>query len=254
MDKLIRVVAIDDNEAVLGSVKKYFKGSDKVEVVGVFNNGKDGLDYLLNNTKEYDLILLDILLSQVDGIKILEDLKNSNISKKIIVLSSYKDDYSIRKIQTLNADYYMLKPIDLSILESRMLELFEQVNKFKFKETINVEVEVSSLLHDLGIPSHVRGYRYIRDGVMLLYESSSLVNLVTKDVYPIIAKKYDTTTTRVERAIRHAIEISWMRGDIKLMEDLFGNSIDFDRSKPTNAEFLTTIADKFKLYTKELIG
>ena len=206
MDKLIRVVAIDDNEAVLGSVKKYFKGSDKVEVVGVFNNGKDGLDYLLNNTKEYDLILLDILLSQVDGIKILEDLKNSNISKKIIVLSSYKDDYSIRKIQTLNADYYMLKPIDLSILESRMLELFEQVNKFKFKETINVEVEVSSLLHDLGIPSHVRGYRYIRDGVMLLYESSSLVNLVTKDVYPIIAKKYDTTTTRVERAIRHAIE------------------------------------------------
>ncbi len=254
MDKLIRVVAIDDNEAVLGSVKKYFKGSDKVEVVGVFNNGKDGLDYLLNNTKEYDLILLDILLSQVDGIKILEDLKNSNISKKIIVLSSYKDDYSIRKIQTLNADYYMLKPIDLSILESRMLELFEQVNKFKFKETINVEVEVSSLLHDLGIPSHVRGYRYIRDGVMLLYESSSLVNLVTKDVYPIIAKKYDTTTTRVERAIRHAIEISWMRGDIKLMEDLFGNSIDFDRSKPTNAEFLTTIADKFKLYSKELIG
>lgn len=254
MDKLIRVVAIDDNEAVLGSVKKYFKGSDKVEVVGVFNNGKNGLDYLLNNTKEYDLILLDILLSQVDGIKILEDLKNSNISKKIIVLSSYKDDYSIRKIQTLNADYYMLKPIDLSILESRMLELFEQVNKFKFKETINVEVEVSSLLHDLGIPSHVRGYRYIRDGVMLLYESSSLVNLVTKDVYPIIAKKYDTTTTRVERAIRHAIEISWMRGDIKLMEDLFGNSIDFDRSKPTNAEFLTTIADKFKLYSKELIG
>ena len=238
MDKLIRVVAIDDNEAVFG----------------VFNNGKDGLDYLLNNTKEYDLILLDILLSQVDGIKILEDLKNSNISKKIIVLSSYKDDYSIRKIQTLNADYYMLKPIDLSILESRMLELFEQVNKFKFKETINVEVEVSSLLHDLGIPSHVRGYRYIRDGVMLLYESSSLVNLVTKDVYPIIAKKYDTTTTRVERAIRHAIEISWMRGDIKLMEDLFGNSIDFDRSKPTNAEFLTTIADKFKLYSKELIG
>ena len=254
MDKLIRVVAIDDNEAVLGSVKKYFKGSDKVEVVGVFNNGKDGLDYLLNNTKEYDLILLDILLSQVDGIKILEDLKNSNISKKIIVLSSYKDDYSIRKIQTLNADYYMLKPIDLSILESRMLELFEQVNKFKFKETINVEVEVSSLLHDLGIPSHVRGYRYIRDDVMLLYESSSLVNLVTKDVYPIIAKKYDTTTTRVERAIRHAIEISWMRGDIKLMEDLFGNSIDFDRSKPANAEFLTTIADKFKLYSKELIG
>ena len=254
MNKEIRVVAIDDNEAVLSSVKKHFKSSERVNVVAVFNNGLDGLNYLMKNTNDYDLVLLDILLSQVDGIKILEDLKNNNIEKKIIVLSSYKDDYSIRKVQTLNADYYMLKPIDLSILESRMLELFDQTSEFKFKENVNIEVEVSSLLHDLGIPSHVRGYRYIRDGIMLLYESTSMVNLVTKDIYPIIAQKYDTTTTRVERAIRHAIEISWMRGDIKLMEELFGNSIDFDRSRPTNSEFLTTIADKFKLYSKELIG
>ena len=254
MNKVIKVVAVDDNEAVLGSVKNYFKDSEKINVVAVFNNGAEALKYLTNNSKEYDLLLIDILLPQVDGIKILEDLKAKGIEKKIIVLSSFKDDFSIRRIQMLNANYYMLKPMDLSILESRMLELFEHSNNLKYKETINVEVEVSSLLHDLGIPSHVRGYRYIRDGVMLLYESTSMVNLVTKDIYPIIAKKYDTTTTRVERAIRHAIEISWMRGDIKLMEDLFGNSIDFDRSRPTNAEFLTTIADKFKLYTRELIG
>ena len=254
MNKVIKVVAVDDNEAVLGSVKNYFKDSESINVVAVFNNGAEALKYLTNNSKEYDLLLIDILLPQVDGIKILEDLKAKGIEKKIIVLSSFKDDFSIRRIQMLNANYYMLKPMDLSILESRMLELFEHSNNLKYKETINVEVEVSSLLHDLGIPSHVRGYRYIRDGVMLLYESTSMVNLVTKDIYPIIAKKYDTTTTRVERAIRHAIEISWMRGDIKLMEDLFGNSIDFDRSRPTNAEFLTTIADKFKLYTRELIG
>ena len=254
MNKVIRVVAVDDNEAVLGSVKKYFKNSEVVNVVAVFSKGDEALKYLVNNTKDYDLLLIDILLPQVDGIKILEEMKSKGIDKKIIVLSSFKDDFSIRRIQMLNANYYMLKPMDLSILESRMLELFEHSNNLKYKETINVEVEVSSLLHDLGIPSHVRGYRYIRDGVMLLYESTSMVNLVTKDIYPIIAKKYDTTTTRVERAIRHAIEISWMRGDIKLMEDLFGNSIDFDRSRPTNAEFLTTIADKFKLYTRELIG
>lgn len=254
MNKVIRVVAVDDNEAVLGSVKNYFKDSESINVVAVFKNGNEALKYLTNNSSEYDLLLIDILLPQVDGIKILEELKHKGIEKKIIVLSSFKDDFSIRRIQTLNANYYMLKPMDLSILESRMLELFEHSNNLKYKENINVEVEVSSLLHDLGIPSHVRGYRYIRDGVMLLYESTALVNLVTKDIYPIIAKKYDTTTTRVERAIRHAIEISWMRGDIKLMEDLFGNSIDFDRSRPTNAEFLTTIADKFKLCTRELIG
>ena len=254
MNRMIKVVAIDDNEAVLSSVRKYFKNSDVVKVVGCFNNGKEGLKYLINNHDDYDVILMDILMPQIDGIRMLEELNKRNIEKKIIVLSSFKDDFSIRRIQALNANYYMLKPMDLSILESRMLELFEHSNNLKYKETINVEVEVSSLLHDLGIPSHVRGYRYIRDGVMLLYESTSMVNLVTKDIYPIIAKKYDTTTTRVERAIRHAIEISWMRGDIKLMEDLFGNSIDFDRSRPTNAEFLTTIADKFKLYTRELIG
>ena len=254
MNKMINVVAIDDNEAVLGSVKKYFKGSEVVNVVKLFNDGREALDYLINHTDEYNLLLIDIILANIDGIKILETLKEKGIEKKIIVLSSFKDDFSIKKIQTLNASYYMLKPIDLSILETRMMELFEVDHNIEYKGSINVEVEVSSLLHDLGIPSHVRGYRYIRDGVMLLYESSSLVNLVTKDVYPIIAEKYDTTSTRVERAIRHAIEISWMRGDIKLMEELFGNSIDFDRSKPTNAEFLTTIADKFKLYTKELIG
>ena len=254
MNRIIRVVAIDDNDAVLSSVRKYFKGSEVIKVVGSYNDGKEGLNYLINNHEDYDVVLLDILMPKIDGIKMLEELNKRDIDKKIIVLSSFKDDYTIKKIQRLKASYYMLKPIDLSILETRMMELFEHNNSIKYKETINVEVEVSSLLHDLGIPSHVRGYRYIRDGVMLLYESSSLVNLVTKDVYPIIAKKYDTTTTRVERAIRHAIEISWMRGDIKLMEDLFGNSIDFDRSKPTNAEFLTTIADKFKLYTKELIG
>ena len=185
--------------------------------------------------------------------KILEDLKYNKIDKKIMVLSSFKDDYSIRKIQTLNASYYMLKPIDLSILESRMLGLFEQDREYKLNN-ISVEVEVSSLLHDLGIPSHVRGYSYIREGIMLLYKSTEEINFITKDIYPVIAEKYDTTSTRVERAIRHAIEISCMRGDIKLMEDLFGNSIDFDRSRPTNSEFLTTIADKFKLNKKELVG
>ena len=253
MDKIIRVVAIDDNEAVLRSVKTYFRSNENVKVVAVFNNGKEGLNYLLSNQNEYDLILIDILLSQIDGIKILEDLKYNKIEKKIIVLSSFKDDYSIRKIQTLNAGYYMLKPIDLSILESRMLGLFEQGREYKLNN-ISVEVEVSSLLHDLGIPSHVRGYSYIREGIMLLYKSTEEINFITKDIYPVIAEKYDTTSTRVERAIRHAIEISCMRGDIKLMEDLFGNSIDFDRSRPTNSEFLTTIADKFKLNKKELVG
>ena len=254
MNKIINVVAIDDNENVLSSVRKYFKDSKEVKVVGLFSNGKEGLKYLINNQNDYDVVLLDILMPQIDGIKMLEELNKRNIEKKIIVLSSFKDDYTIKKMQKLEASYYMLKPIDMKILDERIIDLFHESEEIKYQDNYSVEVEVSSLLHDLGIPSHVRGYKYIREGIMMIYTSKEVVNLVTKDIYPEIANRYNTTSSRVERAIRHAIEISWIRGDLKIMEDIFGNSIDFERSKPTNSEFLTTIADRLKLHQKELVG
>lgn len=254
MNKIINVVAIDDNDAVLSSVRKYFKGNEVIKVVGCFNNGKEALQYLVNNQTDYDVILMDILMPQIDGLKMLEELNKRKINKKIVILSSFKDDYTIKKAQKLNASYYMLKPIDMKILEERIFDLFVESDEIKYADNYSVEVEVSSLLHDLGIPSHVRGYKYIREGIMLLYTSREVVNLVTKDIYPEIANKFNTTSSRVERAIRHAIEISWIRGDLKVMEDIFGNSIDFERSKPTNSEFLTTIADRLKLHQKELVG
>ena len=254
MNKIINVVAIDDNENVLSSVRKYFKDSKEVKVVGLFSNGKEGLKYLINNQNDYDVVFLDILMPQIDGIKMLEELNKRNIEKKIIVLSSFKDDYTIKKMQKLKASYYMLKPIDMKILDERIIDLFHESEEIKYQDNYSVEVEVSSLLHDLGIPSHVRGYKYIREGIMMIYTSKEVVNLVTKDIYPEIANRYNTTSSRVERAIRHAIEISWIRGDLKIMEDIFGNSIDFERSKPTNSEFLTTIADRLKLHQKELVG
>ena len=254
MNKIINVVAIDDNDAVLSSVRKYFKGNEVIKVVGCFNNGKEALQYLVNNQTDYDVILMDILMPQIDGLKMLEELNKRKINKKIVILSSFKDDYTIKKVQKLNASYYMLKPIDMKILEERIFDLFVESDEIKYADNYSVEVEVSSLLHDLGIHSHVRGYKYIREGIMLLYTSREVVNLVTKDIYPEIANRFNTTSSRVERAIRHAIEISWIRGDLKVMEDIFGNSIDFERSKPTNSEFLTTIADRLKLHQKELVG
>ena len=254
MTKNNNVVVIDDNEVVLSSVMKYFRDDNRINLVATFKDGKEGLKYLLDHPKDYDLVVLDILLPNIDGIRILEELKKKSISKKIIVLSSFKDSWSIKKVQNLNVDYYMLKPITNDILADRILELINDKSTSRVMDTNSVEVKVSDLLHSLGIPSHVRGYKYIREGIMLLYESDNLVNLVTKDIYPEIAEKYETTSSRVERAIRHAIEISWVRGDLKLMDELFGNSIDVDRSKPTNSEFLTTIADRFRLKNKELVG
>ena len=254
MEKQVKVVVVDDNEAVIRSVKEYFRNSEIVSVIGGFTNGKDALNYLLQNPDQYDILMLDLILTHFDGIRIIEELKNHNINKKIMVLSSFKDDFTIRRVQALGASYFMLKPVDMDVVNSRLIDLVMHKEEIKVVKSNKIESEVSVLLHDLGIPTHVRGYQYIREGVMLLYASDGISSLVTKEIYPRIANKYQTTSSRVERAIRHAIEISWSRGDIKLMEDLFGNSIDFDRSRPTNSEFLSTLADKFKLNTKELIA
>lgn len=254
MNKEIKVVVVDDNEVVLSSVKKYFNNSELINIVGTFNNGKVALDYLINNSSEYDLAILDILLPQIDGIKILQEMKNNNINKKTMILSSFKDDYTIRRLQSYGVSYYMLKPIDLDILNGRILDLFDESEKVKYSNDSTIEVEVSSILHNLGIPSHVKGYKYIREGIMLLYSSEDSMHLITKEIYPEIALKFNTTSSRVERAIRHAIEISWIRGDLKLMENIFGNSIDFERSRPTNSEFLTTIADRLKLKNRQFVG
>ena len=254
MVKQFNVVVVDNNETVLSNVVKHFRDNERIKIVEVFNDGKKALDYLLNNKDKYDLVVLDVLLPYVDGITILEELKNNQINKKTIVLSNFKDDYSIRKIQQLKADYYMVKPIEMDLLEKRIKDLMEEDEKIFIPDNGAIELRISNLLHSLGIPSHVRGYKYIREGILLLYKNSNLVTFVTKEIYPEIAHKYETTTSRVERAIRHAIEISSIRGDLKLMEELFGNSIDFEKSKPTNSEFLTTIADLFKLNSKELVS
>lgn len=254
MKKQIRLVAVDDNEVILKEFREYFRNSEDVSVVGSFKNGKDALDYLITHKNDYDVLALDLILSHFDGLKILEELKRNNIEKKIMVLSSFKDDFTIRKAQTLGVDYFMLKPIDLEVIERRIIDLYEYKYSKNSLCSEKIELEVSTLLHDLGIPSHIKGYKYIREGVLLLYSLDQNTTLVTKEVYPNIASKFDTTASRVERAIRHAIEISWMRGDLKLMEEIFGNSIDFDRSRPTNAEFLTTIADRFKLNKREYVA
>lgn len=253
MEKLINVVVVDDNNAVTNSMKKYFLSSDRIKIIDVINNGEAGLKYLINNVNDYDFVILDIILPQVDGIRILEELKIRNIEKKIMVLSSYKDEYTIQRVRELGASFYMLKPFSLESLEKR---IFDIAHNTYIKPTFvsqSIEMEVSSILHELGIPSHLRGYQYIRDGILLMYENDINTTLVTKDIYPEIADKYETTSSRVERAIRHAIEISWIRGDLKLMENLFGHSIDYEKSKPTNSEFLTTIADHLKLNNLSLI-
>lgn len=242
----VNLVIVDNNLAVSSSIKKYLEVKNEVNVVACIKDGEEALEYLVNHQNDYDVIILDLVLPKIDGISLLENIKRKDINKKIIVLSGYKNDNVSQKLSNLNVDYYMIKPFSLESLWERLKDLYK-FDYFESNKQINIEIEISDLLHNLGIPSHVRGYQYIRDGVLYLYNKNGYVSYITKEIYPEIAEKYDTTSSRVERAIRHAIEISWDRGDLNLMENLFGHSIDYERSKPTNSEYINTIADRVKL-------
>lgn len=244
----IKVLVIDDNIQLVDMVKEYFSSHAVIEVSDVAYNGKDGLSLL--ESKKYDLVLLDLIMPSMDGIKLLEECEKRKIEAKIIVLTSYNSPEVIRKVSNLGIKYFMLKPFELSDLEDKILEYSN--NEIYNKKTIdlyygNLQVSITKLLHELGVPSHIKGYTYIREGISLIYNDPKLSSAITKELYPMIAKKYDTTSSRVERAIRHAIEVSWNRANWELMEEIFGYSVDIDKAKATNSEFIVTLADKLRL-------
>ena len=193
---------------------------------------------------------MDLIIPGKDGLQILEELEELKIKKHLIILSSYRKDYTIRMTSRFNVDYYMLKPINLSSLENRIKEVMEEnKNELYVEKQVNpkIQLQVTELLHNLGVPSQIKGYQYLREGILMLYESTGLIGGITKEVYPEIALRYNTTPSRVERAIRHAIEVSWNRADYEMMNKIFGHSIDYDRAKPTNSEFMVTLSDALRL-------
>ena len=251
----IKVLLIDDNQALVDMVKQYFSSHAVIEVSDVAMNGKDGLSLL--QSKKYDLVLLDLIMPGMDGIKLIEECAKDNINARILVLTSYNSPEVIRKVSGLGIKYFMLKPFELSDLEEKILEYSN--NEIYSKKTIDLyysdlQMSITKLLHELGVPSHIKGYTFIREGINLIYNDPSLSSAITKELYPIIAKKYDTTPSRVERAIRHAIEISWNRANWELMEEVFGYSVDIDKAKATNSEFIVTLADKLRLEYHEYVS
>ncbi len=247
MEKNINLLVIDDNYNITNNIKQYFSSHGSIKVVNTCNNGKEALDYILNFPDKFDMILMDILIPGMDGLELLEKIKFNGVNKKIIVLSSYKKEYSVKKVSAYNVGYYMLKPFSMESLEKRIIDLSKEDIETE-DENDNVTLAVSNLLHSLGMPSHIKGYQYIRESIMMMYENPSMVGGITKEIYPEIADKFDTTTSRVERAIRHAIEVSWNRANWKFLEEVFGYSIDTDKAKATNSEFIVTLAEKLRLY------
>ena len=244
----IKVLIIDDNASLIEMVKEYFAGSSICIKYEAYN-GLDGMNILENNLNDIDIVLLDLIMPKKDGIYVLEEMKKKIITKNVIVETSYNASDVIRQVSEFGVSYFILKPFDLEDLEKRMYEVVHKNTKNKNIDftTSNLQLSITKVLHELGIPSHIKGYQYIREAIGIIYNRPEIIGGITKELYPELANKFDTTVSRVERAIRHAIEVSWNRGNYYLMEEIFGHSVDIDKAKPTNSEFMVTIADKLKL-------
>lgn len=244
----IRILMIDDNVNLIEMVREYFKDHNKIELTIESHDGEDGLNKILNSAGNYDVVLLDLIMPVKDGLYVLEELKKRGIEKNIIVETSYNEPKIIRKVSEYGVNYYVLKPFNLSDLEDKILSVFDtQESKTINLYHSNLQISITKMLHELGMPSHIKGYQYIREGITMIYNDPNIIGGITKELYPELASKFDTTVSRVERAIRHAIEVSWNRGNWDYMEELFGHSVDIDKAKPTNSEFIVTVADKLRL-------
>ena len=247
--KKINILMIDDNISLINMIKEYFKESEDINISLEAHDGEEGMEMITDNQDKYDLIILDLIMPNKDGMYVLREMKKLGINKKVIVATSYNAAEVIREVSEFGVNYYLLKPFDLEDLKSRVYDI---MNKTPENQNIdfyssNLQASITKMLHELGIPSHIKGYQYIREAVGIIFEKPEVIGGITKELYPELASKYNTTVSRVERAIRHAIEVSWNRGNLDFMEEIFGYSVDIDKAKPTNSEFMVTIADKLRL-------
>ena len=245
-----KIFIAEDNKEIIKLYERALEKVSNVEIVKIAKDGEEAIEFLETNVENIDLIILDIVMPKKDGLDVLKFMKDNYINKKTIVVTSCNSESTIRKATELGANYYMLKPVDELKLIEKINELTKEVNKVNVGYNIddkNLQVNVTHVLHELGVPSHIKGYHYLREGIKLIYKNPELIGGITKELYPTIAKNFSSTDTRVERSIRHAIEVSWNRGNWDLMQDLFGYSVDIDKAKPTNSEFIVTIADKLRM-------
>ena len=245
----IKVLIIDDNVSLIQMIKEYFKANSKINVVLESYDGKEGIEIIDSKRDEYDVIVLDLIMPKKDGMYVLNEMRNRGIDKKVIVATSYNAGEVIREVAEYGVNYLILKPFDLEDLEKRIIDVCSKKKESKTIDfgTHNLHVSITKMLHELGIPSHIKGYQFLRDAINIVFDRPDVIGGITKELYPELAGKYDTTVSRVERAIRHAIEVSWNRGSWDMMEELFGHSVDIDKAKPTNSEFIVTLADKLRM-------
>lgn len=266
-DSKISVLIADDNKEFCSILNDYLLNQKDIVVTGIAKDGREALELI--QQKQPDLVVLDIIMPHLDGLGVLEKLNGMDLDKmpRVIVLSAVGQDKITQQAITLGADYYVVKPFDMDIFTKRIREMFNtqdvetkrrsvstQVVEREAAATsrgpIDLETEITSIIHEIGVPAHIKGYMYLREAITMVVNDMELLSAVTKELYPSIAKKYNTTASRVERAIRHAIEVAWGRGQVDAINKLFGYTVHNEKGKPTNSEFIAIITDKLRLKNK----
>ncbi len=270
MREKMKVLIADDNPDFSETLSSYIQRQEDMEVIAKVRDGEEALDAISKFSP--DIVLLDVIMPHLDGIGVLERINVIKMEKRpiCIMLSAVGQDKITQRAISLGAQYYIVKPFDIDILIKRIKELknyqpqannnsfisreikpqYIELSEDKTKEGGNLEALVTNIIHEVGVPAHIKGYQYLREAIMMVVNNIDMINQITKSLYPDIALKFNTTPSRVERAIRHAIEVAWGRGQQDVVESIFGYTISASKGKPTNSEFIAMIADKLRLELK----
>ena len=243
-----KILIVDDNMDTQNNIKSILQQEEKIEVIGVCQNVTSAFNLILE--KQPDIVITEIVLKGEDGFELLEKINTLNIKPKVFVLSAISQESFVEKAMNLGAVYYMAKPFNSSNLLKRLSEVCShQENTISASRTQNKQLDekITNIFITVGIPAHIKGYQFLREAIKMAISNPEIINSITKKLYPSIAQKFDTSSSKVERAIRHAIEVAWNRGKIENINSLFGVKVYSDNEKPTNGEFIALVADKMLL-------
>ena len=260
----LNVAIADDNERIVQLLENIVRNDKELEVVGKAGDGEEIVNII--KQKEPDVVLLDIVMPKMDGLSVMEKInRDSEIKKRpaFIVITAIGQEKITENAFELGADYYIMKPFDNDVVLNRIKKIREDKNtkntqirktssfeKTETKDIHDLEADVTEIIHEIGVPAHIKGYQYLRDAIIMSVTDMEMLNSITKILYPTIAEKYQTTASRVERAIRHAIEVAWSRGKMDTIDEMFGYTIHNGKGKPTNSEFIALITDRIRLEYK----
>lgn len=267
----VSVAIADDNRQTLNLLGEILEKEDGIHVVGKADNGEDAYNMIVETNP--DIVLMDVIMPRLDGISVMERVRNNSQMKGtpsfIMVTAASSQDVTEDEFR-LGANYYIMKPFSRDVVLDKIRRVSRgrvraaaagdhggvrrvqpYLDKAAYMEQ-NLETDVTQMLHEIGIPAHIKGYQYLRDAIIMSVQDAEMLSSVTKILYPTIAKRHQTTSSRVERAIRHAIEVAWSRGKMDTLNELFGYTVNGGKGKPTNSEFVALIADKIRLDYKRM--